>query len=73
MLATLTGKRFSDPRWIFELKFDGQRCLALRDGDPVQLLSRNRQPLNGTYPESRCPTVFSIYCTSTATAPPGCR
>lgn len=23
MLATLTGKRFSDPRWIFELKFDG--------------------------------------------------
>ncbi|OJZ71701.1 ATP-dependent DNA ligase [Mycobacterium paraffinicum] len=50
-LATLTDKRFSDPNWIFERKFDGMRCLAFRDGDRVRLLSRNRQPLNGTYPE----------------------
>ncbi|OBF63276.1 ATP-dependent DNA ligase [Mycobacterium sp. 852002-50816_SCH5313054-b] len=50
-LATLTEKRFSDPDWIFERKFDGMRCLAFRDGDQVRLLSRNRQPLNGTYPE----------------------
>lgn len=50
-LATLTDKRFSNPDWIFERKFDGMRCLAFRDGDGVRLLSRNRQPLNGTYPE----------------------
>src|SRR5690242_19590672 len=50
-LATLTEKRFSDPGWIFERKFDGMRCLAFRDGDRVRLLSRNRQRLNGTYPE----------------------
>jgi bifunctional non-homologous end joining protein LigD len=50
-LATLTDERFSDPKWIFERKFDGMRCLAFRDGDHVRLLSRNRQPLNGTYPE----------------------
>lgn len=50
-LATLTEKRFSDRNWIFERKFDGMRCLAFRDGDRVRLLSRNRQPLNGTYPE----------------------
>ena len=50
-LATLTEIRFSDPDWIFERKFDGMRCLAFRDGDQVRLLSRNRQPLNGTYPE----------------------
>lgn len=50
-LATLTEDRFSDPRWIFERKFDGMRCLAFRDGDAIRLLSRNRQPLNGTYPE----------------------
>lgn len=50
-LATLTDKRFSDPQWIFERKFDGMRCLAFRDGERVRLLSRNRQPLNGTYPE----------------------
>src|SRR5437868_4727361 len=50
-LATLTEKRFSDPQWIFERKFDGVRCLAFRDGDRLRLLSRNRQALNGTYPE----------------------
>ena len=50
-LATLTDERFSDPQWIFERKFDGMRCVAFRDGDQVRLLSRNRQPLNGTYPE----------------------
>src|ERR1700742_2734624 len=50
-LATLTDKRFCDPEWIFERKFDGMRCLAFRDGERVRLLSRNRQPLNGTYPE----------------------
>ena len=27
------------------------RCLAFRDGERIQLLSRNRKPLNGTYPE----------------------
>ncbi len=50
-LATLTEKRFSDPGWIFERKFDGMRALAFRDGDRVRLLSRNCLSLNGTYPE----------------------
>ncbi|MFL6085810.1 MAG: ATP-dependent DNA ligase, partial [Mycobacterium sp.] len=50
-LATLTDKRFSDPEWIFERKLDGVRCLAFRDGDRVRLLSRNRQSMNGTFPE----------------------
>lgn len=51
MLATLTQKRFSDPRWIFEPKLDGERCLAYRDGQRIRLMSRNRQALNATYPE----------------------
>jgi bifunctional non-homologous end joining protein LigD len=50
-LATLTDERFSDPDWIFERKLDGMRCLAFRDGDSIRLLSRNKQNLNGTYPE----------------------
>jgi bifunctional non-homologous end joining protein LigD len=50
-LATLTETRFSDPDWIFERKLDGVRGLAFRDGDRVRLLSRNRLPLNNTYPE----------------------
>jgi hypothetical protein len=51
MLATLTGRRFSDPGWVFEPKFDGERCLAFRDGSQVRLLSRNRKRLDDRYPE----------------------
>ena len=51
MLATLTERRFSDPAWVFERKLDGVRCLAFRSGNQVRLLSRNRLPLNSTYPE----------------------
>ena len=51
MLATLTHERFSDPEWIFERKLDGERCLAWRNGRAVQLFSRNRKTLDGTYPQ----------------------
>jgi DNA ligase D-like protein (predicted ligase) len=51
MLATLTDARFSDPRWLFERKLDGERCLAFREGGRVRLMSRARQHLDGTYPE----------------------
>jgi len=50
MRAVLTDKRFSDPDWIFERKLDGIRCVAIRDGGPVRLLSRNDLSLNGRYP-----------------------
>jgi bifunctional non-homologous end joining protein LigD len=42
MLAALTDKAFSNKGWIFERKFDGERCLAFRDDGDVRLLSRNR-------------------------------
>lgn len=51
MLATLTDKAFSKEDWVFETKFDGQRCLAFRSGGNVKLVSRNRIGLNGNYPE----------------------
>ncbi|HVX20071.1 MAG TPA: non-homologous end-joining DNA ligase [Acidimicrobiales bacterium] len=51
MLATLTDRRFSDSRWLYERKLDGERCLAFYDGHRVGLLSRNRKVLDGTYPE----------------------
>jgi bifunctional non-homologous end joining protein LigD len=50
-LATLTHDRFSDPGWLYERKFDGERCLAIRRGGRVSLLTRNRQQAGGTYPE----------------------
>jgi bifunctional non-homologous end joining protein LigD len=51
MLATLTDRRFSDEKWIYERKLDGERCLAFRKGRKIILFSRNRKQLNDTYPE----------------------
>jgi DNA ligase D-like protein (predicted ligase) len=51
MKAVLTSQAFSDDGWIFERKLDGVRCVAIRDDDPVTLLSRNDRSLNGRYPE----------------------
>jgi bifunctional non-homologous end joining protein LigD len=50
-LATLTKDRFFDPQWMYERKFDGERCLAYRDGRQLRLMTRNRQQVNSTYPE----------------------
>ena len=50
-LATLTAERFSDSAWIFERKFDGERCLAFRDGGQLRLMTRNQQQVTSTYPE----------------------
>ena len=43
MAATLTEKRFNDPEWLFERKFDGIRLLAFKEGSDVRLLSRYRK------------------------------
>ena len=44
MAATLTQERFTGPEWIFERKFDGIRLLAYKNGDSVDLFSRNHLP-----------------------------
>jgi bifunctional non-homologous end joining protein LigD len=51
MLATLTEERFSDPRWLFERKFDGERCLAFARAGRVTLMSRNANDITAAYPE----------------------
>jgi len=51
MLATLTHERFSREGWLFEPKWDGERCLAFRYGRGLNLFSRNRIRLNDRYPE----------------------
>ena len=51
MLATLTEERFSRQGWLFEPKWDGERCLAFRRGGDLRLFSRNRILLNDKYPE----------------------
>lgn len=49
MKAVLSDQPFSDPEWIYERKLDGVRCLALRDGGELRMLSRTRHELR--YPE----------------------
>jgi bifunctional non-homologous end joining protein LigD len=51
MKATLTEEYFSDPQWIFERKLDGVRIIAYKHGSDVQLLTRNQNLNNHTYPE----------------------
>ena len=46
MAATLTQERFTGPEWVFERKFDGIRLLAYKNGNEVNLFSRNRLPQN---------------------------
>jgi bifunctional non-homologous end joining protein LigD len=35
---------FDDPNWVFELKYDGFRAMAVNEHDHCQLISRNRNP-----------------------------
>lgn len=51
MLAKLTHDVFSSEEWIYERKLDGERCLIFKKGDEVNIMSRNKQNLNITYPE----------------------
>lgn len=50
MLAT-PGKLFSAPGWIYELKYDGFRCLITKRGQTVRLLSRNGRDMASCFPE----------------------
>jgi bifunctional non-homologous end joining protein LigD len=51
MLATLVREPPPGEGWLFERKLDGERCLAVKDADRVQLLSRNRKLITSSYPE----------------------
>jgi bifunctional non-homologous end joining protein LigD len=37
--------------WLYEVKFDGFRVLAIKNGKEVELWSRNQKPLNERFPE----------------------
>jgi bifunctional non-homologous end joining protein LigD len=51
MKAVLSDQPFSDPAWIFERKLDGIRCIAIRDGSGVSLMSRTARRMNDQFPE----------------------
>ncbi|MBI2159349.1 MAG: DNA ligase D [Candidatus Rokubacteria bacterium] len=51
MLATLVTEPFSDPGWVFEIKYDGVRILASRAGRRVELRGRSGRVVTERYPE----------------------
>jgi ATP-dependent DNA ligase len=51
MLAKAADELPEGEGWIYEPKWDGFRCVVFRDGDEVELGSRNERPLTRYFPE----------------------
>jgi bifunctional non-homologous end joining protein LigD len=50
MLATLASKPFSDPDWLFEIKWDGFRVQAVIDDGKVRTWTRNLNDAEAYFP-----------------------
>ena len=51
MLASPGGKPFDDPKWTFEVKWDGVRTFAYLGDGRTKLVSRRGRDVNVQYPE----------------------
>ena len=51
MLAKLARTIPTDDGLLYEPKWDGFRCIVFRDGDELELTSRNQKPFNRYFPE----------------------
>lgn len=51
MLAKLARAIPTAEGLLFEPKWDGFRCIVFRDGDDIELTSRNQKPFNRYFPE----------------------
>jgi bifunctional non-homologous end joining protein LigD len=51
MLATDGGRPFTSPDWLYEIKFDGYRCLARVDAGQMQLRTKGGHDCTAWFPE----------------------
>src|SRR5215467_10132115 len=60
MLASSVERPFSDPNWLFEIKWDGVRTLARIEDGALKLVSRNGIDVTKQYPElAELPKILS--------------
>lgn len=65
-------KLIEGPGWVFEIKLDGYRAVAIKYGDSIDFFSRRRKSFNAQYPYTNslatalapffavpCPLLFS--------------
>ncbi len=50
MKATLVDAPFDDPDWLYEVKWDGYRAIAVINKNQAELISRNNIPFDKYYP-----------------------
>lgn len=50
MKATLVDEPFDGPDWLYEVKWDGYRAIAVIDKKGAELISRNNLPFDKYYP-----------------------
>ena len=60
MLAKLTRELPPAGKVSYEPKWDGFRCIVFRDGDDLDLQSRNNKPLLRYFPELREPLLAEL-------------
>lgn len=50
-LAKTVGEAFDNDKWLFEIKYDGVRVLAIREGENTHLYARKGTDITNRYPE----------------------
>src|SRR3954447_17598979 len=60
MLAKLARDVPEGDGYLFEPKWDGFRCIVFREGDDLDLQSRNQKPLLRYFPELREPLLEAL-------------
>ncbi|CAN5517447.1 ATP-dependent DNA ligase [soil metagenome] len=60
MLAKLADEIPVGEGWLYEPKWDGFRCIVFRDGDEVELASRNERPFTRYFPELLAPLLAAL-------------
>ncbi|HSB88003.1 MAG TPA: ATP-dependent DNA ligase [Ilumatobacteraceae bacterium] len=60
MLAKAATEIPGGEGWQYEPKWDGFRCIVFRDGDAIELTSRNERPFTRYFPELLQPLLASL-------------